>query len=175
LAYTKEQKTKLLAEYEQWFKESPALFMMEYNKMSMKEINDFRARVRGAGGQLHVAKNTLLERALDHVGFEHKTIVGTTLLGVARDDIPALAKVFSEAAKNSEVFRIKGGFMDRRQMAAEEVKMLADLPPMPIVQARLLGVLSAPATNLVRTLAEPARQVAAVLKSYSEKAAPAAA
>lgn len=175
MAFTKEQKTKLLAEYEQWLKGSPALLMMEYNKMSMKEINAFRARVREAGGQLHVAKNTLLEMALDNVGYEHKTIIGTTLVGVVEDDITSLAKVFSETAKNSEVFKIKGGFMEKRQMAAEEVKMLADLPPMPVVQARLLGVISAPATKLVRTLSEPARQVAAVLKAYSEKAAPAAA
>jgi large subunit ribosomal protein L10 len=32
-----------------------------------------------------------------------------------------------------------------------------------------LGIISAPASKLVRTLAEPARQVAAVLKSYADK------
>ncbi len=175
MAYSKEQKIKLLSEYEQWLQESPALLLMEYNKMSMKEINDFRARVRAAGGQLHVVKNSLLELALEHTGFAHETIVGTTLVGVVKDDIPSLAKVFSEVAKNSEVFKIKGGFMEKRQMAASEVKMLADLPPMPVAQARLLGALSAPASKLVRTLSEPARQVAAVLKAYSEKAASAAA
>ena len=51
---------------------------------------------------------------------------------------------------------------------------LADLPPMPVMRARLLGMLSAPASKLVRTLAEPARQMAAVLKAHSEKPAPVA-
>jgi len=50
------------------------------------------------------------------------------------------------------------------------VKALADLPPLPVMQATLLGVISAPATKLVRTLAEPARSMAAVVKAYSEKA-----
>jgi large subunit ribosomal protein L10 len=50
-----------------------------------------------------------------------------------------------------------------------QVKSLASLPPLPVVRAQLLGVLQAPASKLVRTLAEPARQVAAVVKAYSEK------
>ncbi len=42
--------------------------------------------------------------------------------------------------------------------------------------ATLLGTLLAPASKLVRTLAEPARGLAAVIKAYSETgAAPAAA
>jgi large subunit ribosomal protein L10 len=49
------------------------------------------------------------------------------------------------------------------------VKALAELPPLPVVRAQLLGTILAPASKLVRTLAEPARQVAAVLKAYADK------
>ena len=37
------------------------------------------------------------------------------------------------------------------------------------MRAQLLGLLLAPASKLARTLAEPARQVAAALKAYAEK------
>ena len=55
--------------------------------------------------------------------------------------------------------------------SADEIKMLADLPPLPVMRARILGILNAPASKLVRTLAEPARQIAAVVKAYSEQGA----
>ena len=53
---------------------------------------------------------------------------------------------------------------------AAQVKSLAELPPLPVVRARLLGMLQAPAGQLVRTIAEPARSLAAVFRAYSEKA-----
>ena len=54
-------------------------------------------------------------------------------------------------------------------MSASQVKALADLPPLPVVRAQLLGVLNAPASKLVRTLAEPGRQIAAVIKAFADK------
>ena len=52
---------------------------------------------------------------------------------------------------------------------------LASLPPLPVMRAQLLGILQAPAGKLVRTLAEPGRQLAYVVKAFSEKTAPVAA
>jgi len=94
-------------------------------------------------------------------------------MGFTADDVAALAKVFHEAAKSSESLKLKGGFLDQHYISPDEVKMLAELPPLPVVRAQLLGVISAPATKLVRTLAEPARMVAAVIKAKSEQNAPA--
>ena len=72
--------------------------------------------------------------------FEHKVeLTGTTLMGFAFGDAPALAKVFSEATAKSEVFKLKGGFLDKRQISNADVKALADLPPLPVMRATLLG------------------------------------
>jgi large subunit ribosomal protein L10 len=48
------------------------------------------------------------------------------------------------------------------------------MPPLPVVRAQLLGVLQAPASKVARTIAEPARGLAAVIKAFSEKATAAA-
>lgn len=175
MAFTKKQKTEMLAQYEQWLRESKAAFMLEYSRLTVAEVSALRAKVREVGGQAHVIKNTLLELALDRAGFEHKGLEGTTLIGFTGEDVAALAKVFNEATRTSETLKLKGGFLDQRYISADEVKMLAELPPLPVMRAQLLGVISAPATKLVRTLAEPARMVAAVIKAKSEQAAPAVA
>jgi large subunit ribosomal protein L10 len=71
--------------------------------------------------------------------------------------------------KGAEAIKLKGGFLDNQALNANQVKALGDLPPLPVVRAQLLGVLQAPAGKLVRTLAEPARSLASVLRAYSEK------
>jgi large subunit ribosomal protein L10 len=162
----------MLGQYEGWIRKSEAVIMLEYNKMAMKDINNLRTKVRDAGCQVHVTKNTLLKLALEKSGYEGvNQEEGTTLCGFAYSDAPALAKLLLELTNKSDVFKVKGGFMDGRVLSAEQVKALSLVPPLPIMRATLLGVLSAPASKLVRTLAEPARQVAAVIKAHSEQSA----
>ncbi len=172
MAFSKQHKSVMLKSYEQLLKKSQAVFVIEYKKMTMKEVDALRAKVRDAGGQLHVVKNTLMGIALDHQGIRHTTLEGTSLMGFAINDIPALAKVFMDQTKNTEVYKVKCGFMDGRQITASDVKTLADLPPLPVMRAKLLGMLQAPAAKLVRTINEPARSLAFVFKAYATKDEP---
>lgn len=170
MPFTKTEKTEMLNNYENWIRNSQAVIMLEFNKMSMKEISNMRTKVREAGCQVHVTKNTLLKLALEKAGYENiKQEEGSTLCGFALTDAPSLAKTIMDLTKNSEVFKVKGGFMDGKEISPEEIKALASLPPLPVMRATLLGVISAPASKLVRTLAEPARSMAAVIKARSEQ------
>lgn len=171
MAFTKKEKNEMVAQYTQLMNESQGVFMLEFNHMSVKEIETLRAKVRDAGGQMHVVKNTLMKLAMQQAGIEGEaSLLGTTLVGFARQDAPSLAKVLNEVAK-SDMFAIKGGYLDRHKISIEQVKALAELPPLPVMRATLLSIIMAPATKLVRTLIEPARQVAAVVKAYSENSA----
>ncbi|TLN24463.1 50S ribosomal protein L10 [bacterium] len=176
LAFSKKHKQTLLDQYEDWARKSQAIFVLSYSKMTVKDIDTLRAKVREAGGELHVTKNTLMGLALDKVGTPHGELLeGSSLMGFAMADAAALAKTLSDATVKSEIFAMKGGYLDGQPISAKQVKALAELPPLPIMRAQLLGVLLAPASKLVRTLAEPARSMAGVVKAYSEKeAAPAA-
>jgi len=175
LAFTKNRKGEKIAEYEKWLDNSQAMFVLGYQKMNMKEIDAFRAKVREAGGEAHLVKNTLFNRALKGKGFpETEIFESTSLVGFAFNDVAGLAKVFTEATKGSETTKVKGGFLGKEVLTDKQVKALSDLPPMPVMRATLLGVISAPASKLVRTLAEPARSMAAVIQGYSEKAGTAA-
>lgn len=167
MAFSKQHKSVILKSYEQLLKQSQAVFVIQYKKMTMKEVDVLRNKVRDAGGQLHVVKNTLMGIALERYGVRHTTLEGTSLMGFAINDVPALAKVFVDQTKNTEVYKIKCGYMDGRQITASDVKSLADLPPLPVMRAKLLGMLQAPAGKLVRTINEPARSLAFVFKAYA--------
>ena len=103
------------------------------------------------------------------VPFDEETFTGSTAIGFAFADAPALAKAMTDFSKESEFLKVKAGSLDNRMMSAAEVKALADMPPLPVMRATLLSTILAPASQLVRTLAEPGRQVAAVVKAYSER------
>ena len=178
MALSKERKNDVVAQYEDWIKKSQAIVLTEYTGLSMPQIDELRRNVREAGGEFHVIKNTLAKLAFANVGWQvpEEYFVGSTAAGVALEDPPAVAKVIADLEKTVDVVKIKGGFLEARLISSEEIRALAELPPLPVVQARLLGVFMAPASQLARVLAEPSRQLARVIKAYGDKgaAAPAA-
>jgi large subunit ribosomal protein L10 len=172
LAITKQQKEEMLETYVDWLKRSQAVILVEYTGARMKDMDAIRSRVRETGGEFHVVKNTLLRRAFKQQGLnvpdEH--LLQSTAMSIAFSDPAATAKALAEAMRNLKFMKVKVGFMADEMLDAEQVKALAELPPLPIVRAQLLGVLQAPAGKLLRTIVEPARGLAAVIRARSEQA-----
>lgn len=170
MAKSRELKEKIVAQYEKWLSRSQAMIVAQYTGMAMKDLDALRIKIREAGGEFHVVKNTLGRRVLKNAGVKmpDELLEGSTGVVFAFRDAPAVAKAVIDFAKTSESFKVKGGILDRTSITADGVKALADMPPLPVMRARLLGTILAPASKLVRTLAEPGRQVAAVIKAYSE-------
>lgn len=176
MAVSKERKQEVLATYDEWLKKSQSVILVEYTGAKMKDLDGIRAKVRESGGEFHVLKNTLARRAFAANGMElpKDYLVKSTAVSFAFTDPASTAKALTEAMKGKDFVKVKGGFMSGQALSAAQVKALSDMPPLPVVRAQLLGVLQAPAGKLVRTLAEPARGLAAVIKAFAEKA-PAAA
>ena len=176
MAISKERKEAVLAQYRDWLKRSQAVILVEYAGASMKDMDNIRAKIRDTGGEFHVVKNTLVRRAFAESGLtlSESALEKSTAISFAYADPAATAKALSDVSKSMQFIKVKGGFVGAQVLSAAQVKALAELPPLPAVRAQLLGVLQAPAGKLVRTLAEPARSLAAVLRAHAEKA-PAAA
>jgi large subunit ribosomal protein L10 len=173
LAVSKEGKKEIVATYQDWLDKSQAVFLAEYFGLTVKDMDALRDRVREVGGEFHIVKNTLGKLAFEGAGYEvpQEFFLGSTAAGFAFEDAPALAKALSSYAKEVGFLKIKGGYLEEQVLSAEEIKALANLPPLPVVQAQLLGTLMAPASQLARILVEPARQIASVFKAYAESEA----
>lgn len=176
MAISKQRKEEVLAEYSDWLKRSQAVILVEYTGVRMKDLDNIRAKIREAGGEFHIVKNTLARRAFKESGISlpDDMFVKSTAVSFAFTDPASTAKALNDATKGIEFVKVKGGYMSGQTLGPAQVKALAEMPPLPVVRAQLLGVLQAPAGKLVRTIAEPARGLAAVIRAFSEKA-PAAA
>ncbi len=176
MAITKERKEEILETYRGWLKRSQAVILVEYTGANMKNMDAIRAKIRETGGEFHVVKNTLARRAFADNGWTlpEGYLGKSTAVSFAFADPASTAKALADATKGLDSIKVKGGFMAGQTLNTAQVKALADLPPLPVVRAQLLGVLQAPAGKLVRTIAEPARSLASVFRAYSEKAQAAA-
>ncbi len=170
MAFTRKEKQAMVEQYQEWVDNSNAFFIMSFENMDMQAIDQARAELRDVNGEIHVVKNRLFKLVMDEkdLEFEEGFWEENNMVSFAFSDAPSVAKVMSEISK-SNMFGIRRGYMDGRLLAAAEVKALADLPTLPVMRGMLLGTIMASASKLVRTLAEPARSMAAVVRAFSEE------
>ena len=177
MAITKKRRSELVQEYGELLKKSEALIITSYSGINMKGIDTLRGKVRDAAGEFHIVKNTLAALALKEAGLPvpEEMLTGSSAIGFAFKDVPGVAKALTDFAKDSEFVKVKGAVLGRQVLTTQEVEALAELPPLPVVRAQLLGLLRTPASRLTGVVASGVRQVVNVIKVFSEKEAPATA
>ncbi|MCS6909150.1 MAG: 50S ribosomal protein L10 [Anaerolineales bacterium] len=173
MAITRERKAELLRDYDELIRKSQGMILFEYRGLNMKGMDPLRHKVREAQGELHVVKNTLALLALKQAGrpAPEDLFTATTAVAFAFSDPPAVAKVVTTAARESEFVKVKGALLGQNVLNAKDVEALADTPPLPVLRAQLLGLISAPASRLAGVVASGVRQVVNVVKAYADKEA----
>ena len=178
LAISREKKEQLVAQYSQWIEESEAFVLTKYIGLSVSELDELRRNIREENGNFHIVKNTLMKIAFEDAGleFDQDLFIGDTAIGYAVENMTGLAKALVDFAEESEYLQMKTGYFNGERVSIDDVKRLAEVPPLPVLRSQLLSALLAPATKLASTLSEPGRQLAGVLKAYADQdAAPEAA
>jgi len=171
LALSRERKEELVAAYSDMIQHSQAMILTEYRGLTDKELKTVRKVVREADGAYHVTKVTLLKLALQANGYELPAELegAPVAIGFCYNDIPSVAKALKDYAKSADLMVIRGGMMGDRYLSEDEVRAIADLPPLDVLRAQFLGLLDAPAANLVGVIQAGVSQVVNVLHAYTEQ------
>jgi len=169
----KETKGNVVSELSELLNSSKATFLADYRGMDVEAVNKLRGELRLLGVDYRVAKNTLMRLAAKGTGAEclEPHLQGPTAVAFAQDDVAAPAKVLAELAKVSKFFELKGGVMDGKALSVDDIKALAELPSREVLLAKVLGSISAPATNFVGVLAAVPRSLVQVLAAIQEQKA----
>ncbi len=155
------EKQAVVADLTNKLQNAAAGVLVDYKGITVAEDTALRAELRKNNVEYAVVKNTLLQFAVNNCGMNEldSLLNGATALAICHDDPVAPARVVNDFAKKIEGrFEIKGGFMDGKPMPLDEVLALANIPPLPILQAQVLGTMLAPISGL-----------ACVLKQIAEK------
>jgi large subunit ribosomal protein L10 len=149
----------------------PYVLLTDYTGMQVPQFNELRNRLTVAKAEYRVVKNTLLRRALQGSNLPdlETYLHGQSAVIMGETDVSAAAKVLKSFTAEFQKPKLKIGILDKAVINVDEILALADLPSKEVLQAKLLGLLMAPASTLVRLINTPASQVAQVLKAYSDK------
>ncbi len=131
-----------------------ALILTNLIGITSNDAVAIRKGVRTAGGTIVVARNTLFRKAAEGTAFEplFKDLKGPHAIAFSFKDAAAVAKCLKEAGKTNELITLKGGFLDGKQLSANELKALADLPSRNEMLGTLLATFNAPISALARVL-----------------------
>ena len=146
--------------------EAKTFFLVDYQGLGAEEINVLRTKIRAAGGRMLVAKNRLINVALQDQGvdgFQDMVVVGDDPVG------PAKALVDFADEHLLDLPFPKGGLLEGTVVASEAINRIAELPGREQLLSQIIGLLQAPMQQLVGVLEGPSRNLVSVLQNYSEK------
>ena len=166
------QKEALVASLHETFEGSAGVVVTHYSGLTVAEITDLRERMRAAGASFKVTKNRLTRLALAGTEYEGLTELfsGPTAIAFSVDPV-APAKVAADFAKDNEKLVILGGGVGAEVLDASGIQALASLPSLDESRAKIVGLLSTPASRIASVLQAPGGQVARVISAYSQQAA----
>jgi large subunit ribosomal protein L10 len=138
--------------------------------LTVAEATDLRRRMRTAGVTFKVAKNRLAHLALEGTRFDGLTpmLKGPTALAWSTDPVAA-AKATVEFARTNDKLVLIGGALGAQMLDASGVRALAELPSLDTLRARLVGMISTPATRVAGVLQGSAGQLARVFGAFARK------
>ena len=174
MALNLDQKKEVVAELANVAAKAHSLVAAEYAGLTVSQLTELRKKARQGKVFVKVAKNTLVSRAVEGTDYAcvKDALVGPMLYAFSQEDPGAAGRLVKEFAKANEKLVPKVVAIGGQMYPGSHVEKLASLPTREQALAMLMGVMLAPITKLVRTLAEPAAKTArAVAAVRDQKAA----
>jgi large subunit ribosomal protein L10 len=169
----RDQKEQVVEELTARLKAAETLLVADYRGLTMPQIDELRTRLLESGARFTVVKNTLTRRAAEAAGTEGLLALldGPSAIAFleADGDMVATARALADAARETNVLEIRGGIMQGRAVTAEEVEILAKLPPTEVLRGQVLGAIVAPLTALAGLLNAPLQNLRGLIDARIEQ------
>ncbi len=166
------EKEAIVREIKEQLEGSSFTILTNFSTMNTVKTAALRAALQESEAQYHVVPNRLFNvvtKELNYEGLE-AGLKGPTAIVFGSGDVAAAAKALSEFIKgNAKVPVIKLGYMDGTVLSAEQINVLATLPPLKVMQGVFVGTLAAPMSNLVGVMSQKLASLVYVLQAAADK------
>jgi large subunit ribosomal protein L10 len=168
-----QEKEAVVSEIQKRFESSKTVILADYRGLNVEEVTELRKKMREAGIEYKVLKNTMTSRAAKAANIEglDEYLSGPTALAFSYQDYAAPAKILSDFAKDHKKLELKAGVLDGKVIDFESVKSLANLPSREVLLGKLAGLFQAPARGLVTVLSGPLRNFAYAVEAVRQQKA----
>lgn len=165
------EKKKAVSELNEKFNEARSLVITDYIGLDVAEMTELRNKLRDAGVDYKVVKNTLARIAADRAELNEisEYFKGPTAIAFGVDDVVAPAKVLVDFAEEHEVLEIRAGFLNGEVISVDKVESLANIPSREELLAKAFASMKSPISNLVNVLNGNLRDLVQVLNKIKEE------
>src|SRR3954470_20116902 len=145
------EKQNLTKEYLTRLNGSPFFIVVNYKGLHVAHMTELRKRLTKAGAEVHVVKNSLFRIAAKEAGVAdlNGSLTGQLALVTGQRDISTAAKVVKTFGSEFDKLKVHFGYLNNQRLEQPDIFVLADLPSIEVLRAKLLGLFNAPATKLV--------------------------
>ena len=121
-------KNELVNEINTKIDNSKTLLLVDYQGMSVEDLNGLRDILKQNGSDLKIYKNTLATRAFDSKGIKLDEYMSGPNAYIFSPDIIEPIKIVSEVAKKNDNLQIKAGYIDGEFASLETINEYASIP-----------------------------------------------
>lgn len=166
-----EEKKEIVTELHERFKQSKIVIATDCKGMDVASITNLRRKLREAGVEYRVVKNTLLRRASENtnVSVMQSFFKGPTAITLDYHDPVRSAKLLTDFLKVSDKLQIKGGALDGRFLNLNDVVALSKLPERKVLLSQLLGAMNSIPASLLRTFNAIPQSLLNVLQAIKDR------
>lgn len=165
-----ESKKNSVEKLKQDYNDSDTVMVVHYHGLTVNDLNDLRSSLYQDDLRLKIVKNSLAKIASE--GTKVSTIknlfFGPVAIIYGNSSIAA-AKILTQFAKKHEDLKILGGLVDSELANPSVIDQMSKLPSLDEIRGKMVSLLQAPASQVLRILSAPAAQVARVVDAYSKK------
>lgn len=147
------EKEAVVAEFRERLENSEIAIASKYIGINVAQVTELRRKMREAGIEYKVYKNTLARIVLREKGVEAAADLmdGPTAWSFSKDPV-APAKILKEVGGTVKFVSMQGGVLSGKVVDGKQLEALASLPPREQLLAMAVGTIAAPLRNLVGTL-----------------------
>jgi large subunit ribosomal protein L10 len=167
----KGEKEQIVQALHQKFVKAKFAVLAEYAGLQVEALREIRNKLRGAGGEFKVVKNTLAKLAVSETSLKgvRDHFQGPIAVIIGYDDPVVAAKVLKEFADREEKLKIKIGVLEGQLLDQKGIRSVAALPSRERLRASLVQQLYSPMGNLVGGLKGVIRKLVYVLDGVKQK------
>lgn len=128
--------------------------LADYRGLTVEQDTELRNKLREAGVEYTVLKNSIIRFAAKEAGLDDLSdvLAGPTAIATSTDDVLSPAKVLCDFAKGNDLLEVKAGFVEGKVISVDEVKQYASIPSKEVLISKMLGSMQSPISALARTL-----------------------
>lgn len=166
------EKEEIIGQVKELISEASAIFLVDYAKVNVEDINKLRAAFRKEGVKYKVVKNTLVKKALASLGKYEKlndNLVGMIGIAFAGENFIAPAKIIKKYYDEKQKFVFRGCYIDNEYYDASKLNAIATMPTKEEIIAGIIGSIAAPASGIVGSINAVMRDLVSVVDQISKK------